>query len=291
MSRHSEMKRQRKERQCALRLHAPQAAPARGRRRLASAAAAATRGATLRSKRRKPGAALDGTIEADGSCTVGPLDDRGRRAVPGGELRRRRDRGHLRHRRRLRALLRRRDRHLRRLAPDQGRGGVRSAPRRASSTSRSRSLTTRLTIVVNTAERLGRPCLTVEQLKAIWAPEAEGTVTTWNQVDPASRTSRSSLFGPGTDSGTFDYFRGGQRRGGREPRRQHGLARTTTSSSRRVAGEKGGLGFFGFTYYYENKDKLKAVPIDGGSRLRRPDAPRPIADGDYAPLAGRSSST
>ena len=86
----------------------------------------------------------------------------------------------------------------------------------------------------------------------------------WNQVDPSFPDEKLSLFGPGTDSGTFDYFTG-------EINGEEGASRSDYTASEDdnttvtgVAGEKGGLGYFGFSYFEENQDKLKALEIDGG---------------------------
>ncbi|MGC9542478.1 PstS family phosphate ABC transporter substrate-binding protein [Streptomyces sp. UG1] len=99
-------------------------------------------------------------------------------------------------------------------------------------------------------------CLTVEQLKKIWEPDSK--VKNWNQVDAKFPDEPLKLFGPGTDSGTFDYFTD-------EINGEEGASRTDYSPSedddvivQGVAGSKGGLGYFGFSYFEENTDKLKA---------------------------------
>ena len=131
----------------------------------------------------------------------------GGRGLHGRELRRADHRRHLGHRWRLREVLQRRDRHQRRVAADQGRRrgrgpelrGERHRVRRAPGRER-RPLGRR------EPENDWAECLTVEQLKTIWEPAAEGTVTNWNQVDPSFPDEPLELFGAGTDSGTFDYF-------------------------------------------------------------------------------------
>ena len=131
----------------------------------------------------------------------------GGRALQRGEPGRQHHRRRRRHQRRLREVLRRRDRHLRRLAPDRARGGGRSARRAASSTPRSRSPTTGSPIVTNPALEIS--CLTTDQLAQLWTDD---TVTNYCELGDDADTGEPlpdaevSLYGPGTDSGTFDYF-------------------------------------------------------------------------------------
>jgi phosphate transport system substrate-binding protein len=138
-----------------------------------------------------------------------------------------------------------------------------------------------LTIVVN-KDNDWADCLTVEQLKAIWEPGS--TVTSWNQVDPSFPDEELVLYGPGTDSGTFDYFTD-------EINGEEGASRTDYEPSeddnvivQGVAGSAGGLGYFGYTYFEENADQLKAVAIDGGSGCVEPSV-ETAQDGTYTPLA------
>jgi len=138
-----------------------------------------------------------------------------------------------------------------------------------------------LTNVVN-AENEWATCLTVEQLNAIWKPGSK--VKSWNQVDPSFPDVSLQLFGPGTDSGTFDYFTG-------EINGEEGASRTDYSPSeddnvivRGVAGERGGLGYFGYTYFEENADTLKALEVDGGGGCVGPGV-ETAQDGIYAPLS------
>jgi phosphate transport system substrate-binding protein len=133
-----------------------------------------------------------------------------------------------------------------------------------------------LTVVVNKGNDWATD-LTVDQLKAIWAPGS--TVNNWNQVDPAFPNEPLQLFGPGTDSGTFDYFTA-------EINGEEGASRTDYQASeddnvivQGVEGAKGALGYFGFTYFEENADKLNAVSIGGV----KPSA-ETVQDGTYTPL-------
>ena len=159
-----------------------------------------------------------GGSRLDGRCRPEPVrHHRRRRLVDGRPARLRGRRGvrrrqpgrpghgrHLRHRWRLREVLRRRDRHLRRLPPDQGRGEGRLRADNGIKFDELQVANDGIAVVVN-KENDWAKCLTVEQLKTIWGPDSQG-----RQLEPgrpvASRTRRSTLYGPGTDSGTFDYF-------------------------------------------------------------------------------------
>jgi phosphate transport system substrate-binding protein len=140
-----------------------------------------------------------------------------------------------------------------------------------------------LTVVVN-SENDWATCLTVDQLKKIWEPAAEGKVDNWNQVDPSFPDQALSLAGPGTDSGTFDYFTD-------EVNGEEGASRTDYTPSeddnvivQAVAGDPGGMGYFGYTYYEQNQDTLKALEIDGGEGCVAPSVDT-ARDGTYSPLS------
>jgi phosphate transport system substrate-binding protein len=140
-----------------------------------------------------------------------------------------------------------------------------------------------LTIIVN-PENDWATCLTTDQLKKIWEPSAEGKITNWNQVDPSFPDEPLTLAGPGTDSGTFDYFTD-------EINGEEGASRTDYNASeddnvivQAVAGEKGALGYLGFTYFEENMDTLKAVEVDSGGGCVAPSA-ETAQDGSYTPLS------
>jgi phosphate transport system substrate-binding protein len=140
-----------------------------------------------------------------------------------------------------------------------------------------------LTVTVNTANNWAN-CLTAEQLKTMWSPESERKVTNWNQVDPSFPDVPLALFGPGTDSGTFDYFTDAIN--GKE-----GASRTDYSASeddnvlvQGVEGARGATAYFGYTYFEENRDKLKAVQVNGGQGCVAPSA-ETVQNGTYVPLA------
>jgi phosphate transport system substrate-binding protein len=138
-----------------------------------------------------------------------------------------------------------------------------------------------LTVVVS-KQNTWANCLTVQQLKAIWEPNSQ--VKTWNQVDPSFPNEPLKLFGPGADSGTFDYFT--EAINGKE-----GSSRTDYSPSENdnvivqgVEGSKGAMGYFGFTYFEENQSRLKAIQINNGAGCVAPSA-QAVQNGSYVPLA------
>jgi phosphate transport system substrate-binding protein len=127
-------------------------------------------------------------------------------------------------------------------------------------------------------------CLTVEQLNKMWAPESQGKVTNWQQVDPSFPSMPLKLFGPGTDSGTFDYFT-------EEINGEEGASRSDYEASeddnvlvQGVANTPGALGYFGYTYYQENASRLKAIEVDSGDGCVAP-SPQTAQSGEYSPLA------
>ena len=128
-------------------------------------------------------------------------------------------------------------------------------------------------------------CLTVDQLKTMWEPAAEGKITNWNQVDPElpRRAARARGRRHGLRHVRLLHGRD-QRRGGREPRRLHGVRGRQRDRPGRRRARRAALGYFGYTYYEENADSLKAVEIDGGSGCVAP-SPETAQDGTYAPLS------
>jgi phosphate transport system substrate-binding protein len=138
-----------------------------------------------------------------------------------------------------------------------------------------------LTVVVNKDVNF-TDCLTVDQLKTIWAPKSK--VANWNQVDPKFPSKPLKLFGAGTDSGTFDYFT-------EQINGEQGASRTDYSPSeddnvtvQGVSGTPGAMGYFGYSYFEENEDKLKALKIDGGGGCVAPSS-EAAQNGTYKPLS------
>jgi phosphate transport system substrate-binding protein len=125
-------------------------------------------------------------------------------------------------------------------------------------------------------------CLTVDQLKKIWEPASK--VKSWRDVDPSFPAEELKLFGPGTDSGTFDFFT--EQIVGEEgaSRSDYSASENDNVTVRGVAGEKGGLGYFGLSYFEENRSQLKDIGVDDGSGCVKPTRDT-VQDGTYKPLA------
>jgi phosphate transport system substrate-binding protein len=138
-----------------------------------------------------------------------------------------------------------------------------------------------LTVVVN-PQNDWATCLTVEQLKAIWEPGS--TIKNWRDLDPSFPDEPLRLSGPGTDSGTFDYFTGAIVGEEGESRTDYQASEDDNVTVEGVTGDKGALGYFGFSYYEQNQDTVKAVEIDNGSGCVAPSA-QTAQDGTYAPLS------
>lgn len=126
--------------------------------------------------------------------------------------------------------------------------------------------------------------LTVKELKKIWEPEAQGKITNWNQVRSSFPDKELKLFGPGTDSGTFDYFTEAINGKAASSRGDYTASEDDNVLVEGVASEDGGLGYFGLAYYKENSDKLKLVAVDNGKGAVLPSI-ETVMDGSYKPLA------
>ena len=127
-------------------------------------------------------------------------------------------------------------------------------------------------------------CLTVDQLKTIWRPESGETVMKWSDVNSEWPDEPLKLYGPGTDSGTFDYFTKAINGEERASRADYTASENDNQLVRGVASDKGGLGYFGYAYYAENKDQLKLLAVDGGEGCVSPDDST-VRDGSYKPLS------
>ena len=139
-----------------------------------------------------------------------------------------------------------------------------------------------ITVVANPANPVDS--MTVEELSAIWDPESEGEITNWSQVNPEWPDAEFSLFGPGADSGTFDGFT-------KKINGEEGASRTDYTPSeddnvlvQGVSSDPNALGYFGYSYYEENQDQLKAIAIDGGEGVVAPSV-ETVRDGSYSPLS------
>ena len=142
-----------------------------------------------------------------------------------------------------------------------------------------------LTVVVNPQNTWIKE-LKVEELKAMWEPAAQGKVTRWNQINPAWPDMPLKLFGPGSDSGTFDYFTDAVNGKEKASRGDFTASEDDNVLVQGVSRDKGALGYFGMAYYLENQNKLKAVPIvaKGTAKGVLPSLENVMA-GTYQPLA------
>jgi len=140
-----------------------------------------------------------------------------------------------------------------------------------------------LAVVIN-PENDWAKSFTVEELKKIWEPAAQGTIMKWNQINPEWPNEEIHLYGPGVASGTFDYFtevingKSGSSRG------DYTASEDDNLLVQGVAGDKFGLGFFGLAYFKENEGKLALASIDGGNGPVIPTA-ETVNDGSYSPLS------
>lgn len=125
---------------------------------------------------------------------------------------------------------------------------------------------------------------TVEELKKIWEPAAQGEIMRWNQIRPEWPDEEMHLYGPGVASGTYDYFteavvgKSGSSRG------DYTASEDDNVLVQGIEGDKYSLGFFGLAYYEENKEKLKLVGVDNGKGIIKPSL-QTVSDGTYEPLS------
>jgi phosphate transport system substrate-binding protein len=125
-------------------------------------------------------------------------------------------------------------------------------------------------------------CLTTDELAAIWGPDSK--INNWKDIRAGFPDQELTLYGPGTDSGTFDYFTD-------EINGEEGASRSDYTASeddnvlvQGIAGDPNALGYFGYAYYEQNADKLKAIGVDSGSGCVTPE-PSTIESGEYTPLS------
>jgi phosphate transport system substrate-binding protein len=141
----------------------------------------------------------------------------------------------------------------------------------------------RLAVVVNPKNTFV-DCLTVNELNAMWEPAAEGKTSEWKQIRASFPAQPLVLFGPGNDSGTFDYFTLAIMGTETSSRSDYTKSEDDRVIEHGVAGEPNALGYFGYAYYQANKDELKVVAVDNGHGCILPSA-QTVADGTYQPLS------
>ncbi len=141
-----------------------------------------------------------------------------------------------------------------------------------------------IAVVVNQRNDWIGDSITTEELKRLWAPESEGQVTNWSQIREGLPNEPILLYGPGTDSGTYDYFtkaingEEGASRGDFTPSEDDNVL------VQGVSGDAGAIGFFGLAYYEQNAEILKALQVDGGSGPVFPTTEN-VLTGKYSPLS------
>ena len=138
-----------------------------------------------------------------------------------------------------------------------------------------------LTVVVNPSNDFVE-CLTVQELRRIWEPGSG--IETWDQVRSGFPDRQISLYGPGTDSGTFDYFTEEIVGEVQASRADYTASEDDNVLVLGVSGDRNSLAYFGYAYYIENADKVKPVAVDGGGGCVLP-TQETIEAGEYLPLS------
>ena len=141
-----------------------------------------------------------------------------------------------------------------------------------------------LTVVINPKNTFIKQ-LTIAEMKKMWEPASQGKVTRWNQVNPQWPDAPMKLFGPGADSGTFDYFTEAVVGKSKSSRGDFTASEDDNVLVQGVSRDVNGLGYFGYAYYIENKDKLKAVPIVNEKGQAVEPSMEAVLKGSYSPLA------
>ena len=142
-----------------------------------------------------------------------------------------------------------------------------------------------LTVVINPKNSFLKQA-TVEEMKKIWEPAAQGTITKWNQVNPAWPDAPIKLFGAGADSGTFEYFTEAMVGKAKSSRGDYTASEDDNVLVQGVSRDVNAIGYFGYAYYAENTGKLKALPIVNPKtgKAVEPSAAN-VENGTYAPLS------
>jgi phosphate transport system substrate-binding protein len=139
-----------------------------------------------------------------------------------------------------------------------------------------------LSVVVNPANDWC-DCLTVEQLKAIWQPES--AISKWSDLNPEWPEEKIDLFGAGTDSGTFDYFTEVIVGEAKASRADYTPSEDDNMLVTGVEGSKYSLGYFGYAYYGENKERLKLLGVDSGDGKCVQPSEATVRSNEYKPLS------
>ncbi|MCI0469657.1 MAG: PstS family phosphate ABC transporter substrate-binding protein [Nitrospirae bacterium] len=127
---------------------------------------------------------------------------------------------------------------------------------------------------------------TVADLKKMWEPAAQGKVAKWNQIRSEWPNTPIKLFGPGADSGTFDYFTEAINGKSKASRGDFTASEDDNVLVQGIAGDKGATGYFGLAYYEENKSRLKVIPVVNPATNKEViPSTQTVMDGTYSPLS------
>lgn len=140
-----------------------------------------------------------------------------------------------------------------------------------------------LTVVVHPKNPIKQ--MTMADLKMMWEPASQGKVTKWNQVNPAFPDAPLKLYGPGADSGTFEYFTEAATGKAKSSRGDFTASEDDNVLVQGVQRDVNALGYFGYAYYHENKDKLRAMSIVNAAGKAVEPSEAAVIDGSYNPLS------
>jgi phosphate transport system substrate-binding protein len=140
-----------------------------------------------------------------------------------------------------------------------------------------------LTVVINPKNTWAKT-LTIAELRKMWEPAAQGRITNWKQIRSSFPDEKLMLFGPGADSGTFDYFTEAVNGKAKASRGDFTASEDDNTLVQGVENNKGALGYFGFAYYAAHKDKMTAVAVDAGKGPVLPSLEN-VTNATYTPLS------
>lgn len=138
-----------------------------------------------------------------------------------------------------------------------------------------------ISLVVN-RQNTWATCLTTDELKRVW--DRNSKVNNWNDIRPSFPNVPLKLYGPGTDSGTFEFFTEKINGRARQSRSDYSASEDDNVLVTGVAGDRGAMGYFGLSYYLENKSRLKVLQVNGGNGCKSPSVAT-VQSRDYAPLS------
>jgi len=140
-----------------------------------------------------------------------------------------------------------------------------------------------LTVVVHPKNALAE--ISIAELKAMWEPAAQGKITTWKQVNAAWPDQKLTLFGAGSDSGTFDYFTEAVVGKAKSSRGDYTASEDDNTLVQGVGGDEHALGYLPYAYYEPNKAKLKALRVIGTNSKAVEPSPENVLNGTYMPMS------